>query len=80
VRYMAVASVMILCVKRVNMCVTNINEDQTLRNKAKCLEILSYKKEWKTKGVSVFISVLHIITDLRKYLIGTAGTFFLLCK
>jgi len=80
VRYMTVASGMKLCVKRVHIFVTNRNEDQTVKNKAKCLEILSYNKEWKTKRVSVFMSVLHIITDVCKYLIGTAGTFFLLRK
>jgi len=64
---MAVASGMKLCVKRARMCVTNRNEDQTIRNKAKCLEVLSCNKEWEKKRVSVFMSVLHIITDLRKY-------------
>jgi hypothetical protein len=49
VRYMTVASGMKLCVKRVHISVTNRNEDQTIRNKAKCLEILSYNKEWETK-------------------------------
>jgi hypothetical protein len=40
-----VASGMKLCVKRVHMFVTNRNEGRTIRNKAKCLEILSYNKE-----------------------------------
>jgi hypothetical protein len=45
------------------MFVTNINEDQPIRNKAKFLGILRSDKEWKTKRVSPFMSVLHIITD-----------------
>jgi len=80
VRHMTVASGMKICVKRVHVFVTNENEFQTIRNKAKCLEMRSYNKEWETKRVSVFMSVLHIIADLCKCLIGTAGTFFLLRK
>ena len=49
VRYMTVASGMKLCVKRLHMFVTNRNEDQIIRIKAKCLEILSCNKEWETK-------------------------------
>jgi len=61
VRYMAVASDMKLCVKRVHIFVTNRNEDQTVRNKAKCLEILSYNKEW---GKKVLVFLCHCCTLL----------------
>jgi len=55
VRYMAVASGLKLSVKRVHMCVTNGNEDQTIKNKAKCLEVLSYNKERETNKELVFL-------------------------